>query len=218
MKTLTGIKDVDRMILSDLEDDRDLLSMCSTNKYIFNLCDDRLFRNRLYQKYPGAAQYKPKDIDWKQYYFEVAYWVNKLLEDKDFQYTTGDPVMYYTLLTGYDSISSKLLKSVKLGYLDIVKFLVEQGVDTIDLNFALKNASSRGHLDIVKYLIENGANIHYRNDLPLRLASNRGRLDVVKYLIENGANIHASNNGALKMATRGGYKNVVNYLKEQMAK
>lgn len=58
----------------------------------------------------------------------------------------------------------------------------------INMESALINASTSGYLDIIKYLVENGANINAGNYLgeALVLAAENGHLDVVKYLVENG--------------------------------
>ncbi len=49
----TGIKDIDRKILNQL-DDKDLLSICSTNKSWKQFCDEdqTLWMNRVYNKFP----------------------------------------------------------------------------------------------------------------------------------------------------------------------
>ena len=64
-KTFTGIKDVDMIILSNL-DDRDLLTKCTLNKYVNKLCNDENFwRNRFLAKYGVLPQI---DTSWKRYY------------------------------------------------------------------------------------------------------------------------------------------------------
>jgi len=47
-----------------------------------------------------------------------------------------------------------------------------------------------GHLDVVKFLLERGVDPNVRNnpgDTPLHYAAERGHLDVVKFLLERGA-------------------------------
>ena len=77
----------------------------------------------------------------------------------------------------------------------------------------LIEASINGHLDVVKHLVDNGVDIHIMDNIPLRLASTYDHLDIVKYLIENGADIHACNDSALELASRNGYLDIVKYLK-----
>ena len=52
MSKLSGIRDVDREILSKV-DDKELLKACSIDKYTWkNVCDDAFLRRRLLSKYP----------------------------------------------------------------------------------------------------------------------------------------------------------------------
>src|SRR4051812_4078405 len=50
-------------------------------------------------------------------------------------------------------------------------------------NILLIIASKYEYLEIVKYLIENGADLHAKNNCTLRQAAYRGYLEVVKYLV-----------------------------------
>ena len=74
------------------------------------------------------------------------------------------------------------------GYIDIVRFIVESGVDLNakhDDSTALISASFIGHFVIVKYLIENGADINIETsngDTALIYAAREGHLDIVEYL------------------------------------
>ena len=82
-----------------------------------------------------------------------------------------------------------------LGYLDIVKYLVEQGAD---INLKNKNGhtaliltAKAGHLNTVQYLVEQGADIEIRNDDGLNafeIAIVEKKWDVVKYFLEINTN------------------------------
>lgn len=66
MNTLTGNKDVDAMILSNL-DDRDLLVYCQSGEHAQRVCNDENFwRNRTFDKY-GRVE-KLATQTWKNYY------------------------------------------------------------------------------------------------------------------------------------------------------
>jgi len=69
---LTGIKDLDLEILMNLPD-RDLLNYCSTNKDIYNMCNNEMFWRKRYIKRFGdmAAQYKPRERKWKNHYMQT---------------------------------------------------------------------------------------------------------------------------------------------------
>ena len=71
-QNFTGNKDTDFIIIDQL-DDESLLSLCQTNKYLANICNDEKFwekrfklKNDLYH-----IKIKPSDISWKNYYIEV---------------------------------------------------------------------------------------------------------------------------------------------------
>jgi ankyrin repeat protein len=103
------------------------------------------------------------------------------------------------------------------GHLDIVKCLVEHGVDIHnENNLPLCWASDQGHLEIVKYLVEQGADIHANQDSAFRWAAKNGRLDVVKYLLQQGADIHANNDEAFKQARGYGFFRLLNYLESRL--
>lgn len=52
---LTGLKDLNLTIMMEL-DDRDLLSLCSTNKEIYNLCNNEMFWRKRFIKRFGKRQ------------------------------------------------------------------------------------------------------------------------------------------------------------------
>jgi hypothetical protein len=70
-KNLTGIKDVDLLILKNL-DDYSLLNYCQTSQYAKNLCDNELFwKNRFFEKHPYLEESFNKDNKkWRQLYLE----------------------------------------------------------------------------------------------------------------------------------------------------
>lgn len=105
------------------------------------------------------------------------------------------------------------------GYLDIVKFLVENKAKIhAQRDEALCNAAEQGHLDVVKYLMQNGANIHANDDYALLSAAYEGHLNVVRYLVANGADVCADNYAALRAAARKGHLDIVMYLAATIAK
>jgi len=114
--------------------------------------------------------------------------------------------------------NNNLVKYSAEGNLDVVKYLVEKGVNIhADVDYALRWSASNGHLNVVKYLLENGANIHAENDTALRYSAGKGHLDIVKYLVEKGANIHAYDDYALRWSAQNGHLDVVKYLVEKGA-
>lgn len=63
-ESFSGYKDTDREILLTLSD-KDLLSICSSNKYFFtSVCDNTFFYQKLYRSYPNTL-----NCDGKKLYF-----------------------------------------------------------------------------------------------------------------------------------------------------
>ena len=149
------------------------------------------------------------------------FWLQKLRKDFKFEQVIDKTLAreYYLFLNKHKgkNINTQLIEASKIGYLPIVKYLVEYGGANIhaDDDRTLRSASYNGHLEVVKYLVEQGANIHTRDDYALRHASEQGHLEVVKYLVEyEGANIHARDDYALRWASYRGHLEVVKYLVE----
>lgn len=96
-----------------------------------------------------------------------------------------------------DDLSGALCISADYGYFELVKHLIELGVDITPNNFeALSNSAFFGHFDIFKYLFES-SKIYYFNDcLPLIFSTLNGHNDISIYLIEKGVN--PNNMDALK--------------------
>ncbi len=91
-------KDVDRLILQEL-DDRSLFETLLTSKYAYEITIGRDFwRNRLMLKYPATLSYKPSNLNWKEYYLSVVYYIDKLKREESFDYTYGDPIYLYKLV------------------------------------------------------------------------------------------------------------------------
>ena len=111
-----------------------------------------------------------------------------------------------------------LVDGAKKGDLAKVKEALANGADIHFKNdYPLRWAVSDGHLEMVKYLVFEGADIHVKDDEPAQLAASNGHLDVVKYLVSEGADIHAGGNYALRRAAENGHLEVVKYLVGQGA-
>ena len=73
-------------------------------------------------------------------------------------------------------------------------------------------ASEKGYIELFMYTLKNKVDIHYKNDIALRLASDFGRTEIVKLLIANGANVQAEDNEALAFAAKSGHYEMVKLL------
>ncbi|MFS0881818.1 ankyrin repeat domain-containing protein [Metabacillus niabensis] len=120
--------------------------------------------------------------------------------------------------------------AAKKGHLEIVKFLIEKGIDidarggTFDAS-ALNQAAGAGHLEIVEYLINAGAELDVslakRN--PLFRAIYGGHLEVVKCLIEKGIDVsmrytgeNIKNIDAYEYARQFGRTEIAEYIRGKM--
>ena len=207
MKAFTGILDQDREILMNIKDDKEMLSVCSLNKYLYNkVCNDMFFRNRLEKTYPGTMKFKPEDKKWKQYYLSVIFYISKMKEKYQYRYREGNPKVQYEIYESlrdidyYDTDYDELLyEAVLKGEFELVQEALERGAE--DEGKAILDASNAGNLEIVKYLVETGSDVNAEDGTPLLFASVRGNLEMVKYLVENGAIVHGSR--ALKLVDDG---------------
>ena len=126
-RSFTKNKNVDMKILNELND-RDLLSVCKSNKYADSLCSgETLWMNRILKKYgrylgtaPEIKNKYMKDSSWKQYYI----WLSNAVHSKDLQETFKN--------------------AVKEGRVDIVKILLtDSSVDpSVDDNWYLRLATN----------------------------------------------------------------------------
>ena len=190
---LTGLKNLDLLILNKLED-QDLVNVCKTNTKANKICYDQNFwLNRIMIKFPYLGldllkKYK-RDRSWSQYYIED-------LRAKN--------------------LPKHLLANIDKNRLDLVIIAVNKGADIHQMHdYPIRLASEKGRLGVVKYLAEQGADIYSFDDQALKLASLNGHLDIVKYLVSIGANIHAGNNSAIRWALQSGSIDVVDYLVSQ---
>ena len=92
-----------------------------------------------------------------------------------------------------------ILTASRLGYLEILKYLVSIGADVLSGNdFAFILAASNGHLEVVKYLVSLGADIHINDNYAIISSSSNGHLEVVKYLASLKADISKISKNARK--------------------
>ena len=124
---------------------------------------------------------------------------------------------------------SRMVTEKKLGYLEVVKALVDKGA-ALDVtnNFghtALYYAAANGQLEVVKLLLGNGAGADVqgknRNGTPLLLAAQNGDVEIVKLLLAKGADPNAETNDTvgggkrwtpLRIAEANGHRDVVELL------
>ncbi|AKI79855.1 ankyrin repeat protein [Niemeyer virus] len=96
---------------------------------------------------------------------------------------------------------------------DLFMMMINIGLDvTYNDNEAIIHAAFLCKLSIIIKLIEYGADIHVKNDLPLRLSVNS--FEVFKFFVENGADIHVNNDYCIRAATYLSNYDIIKYLVE----
>ncbi|KAJ3087263.1 hypothetical protein HK102_011476 [Quaeritorhiza haematococci] len=101
------------------------------------------------------------------------------------------------------------------GRVDLVEYLIRKGggpTPTQRESLALVMAAEGGHVPVVKMLLEAGADVHTRQDTPLRWATTHGRTEVVRLLVEAGANVNVTNGEPLTHACQLGFIDIVKIL------
>jgi ankyrin repeat protein len=110
-----------------------------------------------------------------------------------------------------------LIKACKVGNLEEVKRLEEEGADIrIGRQAILRWAVLEGNLELVKYLVENGADIHAKDEYVINYAVESGHLEVIKYLIEAGADVRKVDIEELVSGRK--YKDVLCLLLDRLSK
>ena len=218
MNSFSGIKDIDRHILSFLSD-KDLLKCSLLNKYLYYfVCDDNFFYRILEMKYPHTLISKIREKyfiqKYKHYYLRMIYYISKMEEEYDYFYISGDPEKQYGMFKYSENFDQLLEKSCARGELGLVKEAIKRGADIHLYNGRyLVLAARYGYLEIIKYLVSLGADIHADDEGSLRIASYDGHLEIVKYCVNLGANIHVNNDEPLRWANEAHRLEIVNYLK-----
>ena len=205
---MLGLKELDQKVLDNLED-KDLVNYCRINQAANRVCNDQTFWfNRLQSRFPQIdleVMAKVKTGSWSDVYIQMVQFV-RFINRLDWMRNKEE-------IISFRDKDRALMWTSARGDLDIVKYLVKEGVNA---TAGVTEASQYGHLEIVKFLVQNGANIHVLGDLALRHASSKGHLEVVKFLVQNGADIHVLDDVALRLASERGQLEVVKYLKSLM--
>jgi hypothetical protein len=76
-----------------------------------------------------------------------------------------------------------LAAAMLAGHLDVVKYIVENGIEVYDLSYEFRQVVEREDMLMVQLLIEAGADIKFIDDVILCMASKHGCLDIIKALI-----------------------------------
>lgn len=205
------IRDSDLIILEKLND-RDLFNFCLSNKSSRKLCSyEPFWMNRLMEKYPDAKKYfqdysiftgtlglfYPEIMKyyiradtWRRYYLQTVYYVNKMKEEYNFDYKTGNPINYYVILFGFKYPFLKIENAAKFGYIDLIEHLIKTD-NRIYSNpaktYLFSGAAQGNQIDVIKHF--------WKDPMPI-ISANSGligavrgeNMDLIKFFINKGAN------------------------------
>lgn len=119
-----------------------------------------------------------------------------------------------------DSYEFELYRAATAGHLDIVQWLVSEGVSTNTRLNPLIAAAGEGHVAVVKWLLGRGTDVIYgKKDehrctiSALQCAATKGSREIVQLLVDNEADVDAhATETALYAAARRGYLDIVELL------
>ena len=137
-----------------------------------------------------------------------------------------------TLLEFITPFGTWLHVAARAGSFDMVKFLVEYGMDIntnegVPKSAPIAHAASVGEFSIVQYLYDRGAILDVSDSSrnPLFSAIYGGHLDIVKYLVQSGIDINVKytgdtmkDMGAYEFAIERGQIEIAEYLKRKLNK
>lgn len=200
----TGMKDVDREILSKLPDE-DVIKSYSLNKYLREkVCDERFFERRMKQNYP---ELKYVNKTYKQEYLEAIYYISKMKEIGYDYAPTGEipkhqyigvKFVYKKVLnfrnskTGEWAYRQLLTSVINNKDLNLIKYVLElHDFSDLELKISLINATIHnvpGNLYIIKYFSDRGIIEPTVIDAALATARKSGNVEMIKYF-ENILNL-----------------------------
>ena len=202
--TLTGDKNTDRLVLNLVSDD-DLLNVCSTNKYVYGLCqEDSFWMNRVSKKFGNILgtieQIREKylgNASWKEYYLwlmsivlgdmELFNRFKNSLEKREDMVKIVDVIYKISkelASAAYEGNLNKVNQLLKSPFVNMkYEFLIGRFVVRFD---PLSIAIVKDRTDIIKRLLQDPRVDPSINDnIPVRMAATRNSIDIVKLLMKD---------------------------------
>lgn len=200
-KSLTGIRDADKLILNELND-RDLLAMCQVDKYTKSLCNNDFFKYRSIKKLPNSLLLNPTNDNWKNFYLNQIIYMELLDKRYGFIYSVNSKATakeyydilkhYHDNLDKYDGTIEKIYENlVNNKYYDIIFYLLVNNYKRMDtvIKFALNNNDNQLIYDVIK----KHGNPWDMDDI-VHSTVNNDNFEILDYLIKLGANpVHIYN-------------------------
>lgn len=108
------------------------------------------------------------------------------------------------LRKGANLKNSALMNATSGKYFEACKLLIINGCSLCDGEQVLFSCAYNGRLDVIKYLIERGVNPNIMGEAPLRTSIEKGYYDIAIYLIENGASYKCDGTKCIDLLDKNG--------------
>ncbi|BCS83144.1 ankyrin repeat protein [Cotonvirus japonicus] len=119
----------------------------------------------------------------------------------------------YLKLCGVDIYNDDIIRwASKKNHNNIMKFIVNKKSDNHKKNIALRCSIEHGNFEMVKYLIDQGVDINVDNGNIIHSALYYGRIETIKYLVEHGADVNINNGSIIKNALYRGHYEIVKHM------
>jgi len=159
----TGIKDLDILFLSRLDDDKDLLNAlninAATKKYTNN---ENLWRNRFQRQHPSDFEYVDslKKSSWKDFSLLLIKYLDLAKGDYDTAMKLAAQgghrnLVDFFISKGADNWNSGMFGAAQGSHHDLVDFFISKG--SKNWNRGMEGAAKGGHKDLVDFFISKGA-------------------------------------------------------------
>ena len=194
-------------------DKRTVLNLSKSNKKLWEIYKNN--KNGIYKEYLIKDGYNINFIKNGKYYKTY-----KKIEFVNRDYCPLECI----IKNGYLDILKLYIVSFSLTFNKLCRFCciynklnILEYLDTIGANLHydeelyLRISCEYNHLDIVKYLCSKKCNVNAKNGRALRVSSENGSIEIVKILVKSGADITVKSNHCLRISVTKGYLTIVDF-------
>jgi ankyrin repeat protein len=231
---MLGSKDLDRLILFEL-DDIDICRLSCINKRMkFHVCDEYFYSELLKKRYPECLNFSSsgesnlinvidEESDPNKKYENAFRTIAQMKKQYGHVYEEGNPFRQHSMLNLYRiANSSKILEvAAREGELDIVKYTLHKAefykdkIQRSDRNQLKKIQSNIQPVNIKNPLLKDPDFRESGNfNKALIIACEEGHLKIVQYLVKNGADINIQYGSPIQEAVSNGRLEIVKLLFE----
>jgi len=106
--------------------------------------------------------------------------------------------------------TQKLFWGSKHSLLWLIEEALEEGADIHDRNdLPLKLVITNKNIEMIEFLLKKGANIHVDDDYPIRIGVDYGDIEMIELLLKYGANPYANDSYAYQIAKENGRNDII---------